>query len=171
MNLTLLIWLNENGGSRHSPLSVCSKLVDPCLFEVSPRRWAQIPEMWLTKFVKAWIVTISQLFRVIPTSWGFSLSVACFSHFCPIVVRQILGFSAESLVTYLEVAHVCVRTECSVRWVILSWTTVPPILDCGAKVRRKIIGSPICRQLVIKMSVTLLHFTVYQCVTKPKFGV
>ena len=50
--------------------------------------------------------------------------------------------------TYLEVAHVCVRTECSVRWVILSWTTVPPILDCGAKVQRKTIGSPICRQLV-----------------------
>ena len=71
-----------------------------------------------------------------------------FLPFCPIVVRLILGFSADSLVTYLEVAHVCVRTECSVRWVILSWTTVPPILDCGAKVQRKTIGSPICRQLV-----------------------
>ena len=47
-----------------------------------------------------------------------------FLPFCPIVVRLILGFSADSLVTYWGVAHVCVRTECSVRWVILSWTTV-----------------------------------------------
>ena len=55
---------------------------------------------------------------------GFSFSVPMFLPFCPIVVRLILGFSADSLVTYWGVAHVCVRTECSVRWVILSWTTV-----------------------------------------------
>ena len=47
-----------------------------------------------------------------------------FLPFCPIVVRLILGFSADSLVTYWGVAHVCVRTECSVRWVILSWIAV-----------------------------------------------
>ena len=55
---------------------------------------------------------------------GFSFSVPMFLPFCPIVVRQILGFSADSLVTYWGVAHVCVRTECSVRWVILSWIAV-----------------------------------------------
>ena len=46
---------------------------------------------------------------------GFSFSVPMFLPFCPIVARLILGFNADSLVTYLEVAHVCVRTECSVR--------------------------------------------------------
>ena len=55
---------------------------------------------------------------------GFSFSVPMFLPFCPIVARLILGFNADSLVTYWGVAHVCVRTECSVRWVILSWTTV-----------------------------------------------
>ena len=55
---------------------------------------------------------------------GFSFSVPMFLPFCPIVVRLILGFSADSLVTYWGVAHVCVRTECSVRWVILSWIAV-----------------------------------------------
>ena len=65
-----------------------------------------------------------------------------------------------------------VQTEWNVKekLVFLFIPEVPPILDCGAKVRRKIIGSPICRQLVMKMSITLLHFAVYQCVTKPNLG-
>ena len=44
------------------------------------------------------------------------------------------------------------------------------LLDFGAKVRKKTIGCSTCRQLVMEMSVTLLHFSVYQCITKPNFG-
>ena len=66
-----------------------------------------------------------------------------FLPFCPIVVRLILGFSADSLVTYWGVAHVCVRTECSVRWVILSWTTVQRYEEKQSVV-------PFVRQLVTK---------------------
>ena len=45
---------------------------------------------------------------------------------CPIVVRLILGFSADSLVTYWGVAHVCVRTEC--------WGESDSLLNHGAKI-------------------------------------
>ena len=44
------------------------------------------------------------------------------------------------------------------------------LLDSGAKVRKKTIGCSTCRQLVMEMSVTLLHFSVYQYVTKHNFG-
>ena len=42
------------------------------------------------------------------------------------------------------------------------------LLNRSAKVRRKIIGSPICPSTRDEMSVTFLHFTVYQLVTKAK---
>ena len=66
-----------------------------------------------------------------------------------------------------------VQTEWNVKekLVFLFISEVPPILDASAKVRRKIIGSPICPSTRDEMSVTFLHFTVYQLVTKPKFGV
>ena len=43
-----------------------------------------------------------------------------------------------------------------------------PLLTRSAKVQRKTIGSPICPSTRDEMSVTFLHFTVYQLVTKAK---
>ena len=66
-----------------------------------------------------------------------------------------------------------VQTEWNVKekLVFLFIPEVPPILDSGAKVRKKTIGCSTCRQLVMEMSVTFLHFSVYQYVTKSNFGV
>ena len=65
-----------------------------------------------------------------------------------------------------------VQTEWNVKekLVFLFISEVPPILDCGAKVQRKTIGSPICPTARDQFSHGLLHFSVYQCVTKPNFG-
>ena len=60
-----------------------------------------------------------------------------------------------------------VQTEWNVKekLVFLFISEVPPILDASAKVQRKAIGSPICPSTRDEMSVTLLHFLVYQLVT------
>ena len=53
-----------------------------------------------------------------------------------------------------------VQTEWNVKekLVFLFISEVPPILDASAKVQRKAIGSPICRQLVIEMSYSITVF-------------
>ena len=53
-----------------------------------------------------------------------------------------------------------VQTEWNVKekLVFLFISEVPLILDASAKVQRKAIGSPICRQLVIEMSYSITVF-------------